>query len=56
MKAIYDNKIVKVVKIMTANSGYVTHPILIQVKVEWKENGKKFDSYVNANKIEFINK
>ena len=55
MKAIYENKIVKVVKLITANSGYVTHPILVQVKIEWKEDGEKFDSYVDANKIEFLN-
>jgi hypothetical protein len=55
MKAIYDNKVVEVVKLVTINSGYITHPVLTQVKIQWKEDGESVEDYVDSNKVEFLN-
>jgi hypothetical protein len=54
MKALYQNKKVKVTKIVVAKQNYITHPILVQVLVRWEENGKTVSTYVDANAVEFI--
>jgi hypothetical protein len=53
MKGIYNNKIVTITKLVTKQVPYITHPVLIQVKIEWTENGEVVDDYVDANKVEF---
>jgi len=55
MKAIYNNKIVEVLKLVTTTNTYITHPILVQVKIQWQEDGELVDDYVNANDVEFPN-
>lgn len=54
MKAIYGDKIVEVIKLVTATSPYIKHPVLVQVKVQWRENGELVDDYVDANNVEFL--
>jgi hypothetical protein len=54
MKALYQNKKVKITKIIVDKVNYLKHPMLTQVKIEWKENGQTISDYVDANKVEFL--
>ena len=54
MKAKYKDQTVKVVKLVLAYNTYVSKPILVQVKVEYKKDGQIVSDYADANEIEFI--
>lgn len=54
MRVIYDNKIVEVIKLVTATSPYIKYPVLVQVKVQWRENGELVDDYVDVNNVELL--
>jgi hypothetical protein len=54
MKALYQNKKVKVTKIIVIKEEFFKYPMLTQVKIEWKENGQTISDYVDANTVEFI--
>jgi hypothetical protein len=53
MTAKYKGKSVKITKLITVKREFVTHPILVQVRIEWKEKGDIKSDYVDANQIEF---
>ena len=53
MKVIYKNKKVKITKLVTTKFDVLKYPVLKQVRIEWKENGKTLTDYVDANQIEF---
>jgi hypothetical protein len=54
MEVLYQNKKVKVTKIIVDKVNYLKYPILLHVKIEWEENGEIVSNYVDANKVEFI--
>jgi hypothetical protein len=54
MKAKYKGKTVKVTKLITRKEEYITYPIIVQARIEYKdENGLKCSNYVNGNDIKF---
>ena len=53
MKVIYKNKKVKITKLVTSKFDVLKYPVLKQVRIEWKENGKTWTDYVDANQIKF---
>jgi len=54
MKAIYKGKEVKVTKLILSKSEYITKPILVLVRIEWKdENGIDWSDYADANLVDF---
>lgn len=55
MKALYKGKEVEVVMIMTYQNEYLTHPVITQVKIEYKKGKSTYDAYVDSNEIKFIN-
>lgn len=54
MNALYKGKKVKVLKVITGKYEYITKPVIIQVKIEYKEGKDKYDAYVDPNEIKFI--
>jgi len=54
MKAIYKGKKVKVTKLVLSKSEFIKKPLLLQVRIEWKENGIIHSDYADANLVEFI--
>lgn len=54
MNAIYKGKKVRVTKLILGKNEFITYPLIVQVRIEWKKDGMKLDDYVNANEIEFI--
>lgn len=54
MKAVYKDKLVKVVKLIVERNKFINKPILVQVKIEYKENGETISDYADASQIEFI--
>ena len=54
MKVKYKNQTVKVVKLILAHNTYVSKPILVQVKIEYKKNGEIVSDYIDADQVEFI--
>lgn len=55
MKALYKGKEVDVVMIMTYKNEYLTHPVITQVKIEYKKGKTTYDAYVDSNEVKFIN-
>lgn len=53
MKAVYKGKKVKVTKLILQKVKVITHPVIIQVKIEYKENGVICDEYVDPNLLIF---
>ena len=54
MKGIYKGKMVKITKLVLSKNIFVSHPILVQVRIEWKEDGQTWTDYAQANEIEFV--
>lgn len=54
MKAKYKDQTVKVIKLILAYNTYVSKPILVQVKIEYKNDGQVVSECVDANEVEFI--
>jgi hypothetical protein len=54
MKVIYKGKKCKVVGIVVHKSDFVAKPMILQVTIQWKEDGDICEDTVSANEVEFI--
>ena len=55
MKVIYKGKKCKVIGMVVQKAELITKPVIVQVAIEWKENGDTFEDWVDANDVEFVN-
>ena len=55
MKAIYKGRKVKVTKIITRTNPDITYPLIVQVRIEYKEDGQTVSNYAYGNEIQFVN-
>lgn len=55
MKAIWKGKRVKVTKVITRSNPDIAYPMIVQVRIEYKENGQLVSNYAYGNEVEFIN-
>mgnify|MGYP003345275827 CR=1 FL=1 len=54
MEVIYRGKKVKVTKLIIGKCEFIDYPLIVQVRIEWKKNGKMYSDYANADEIEFV--
>ena len=54
MEVMYRGKKVKVTKLIIGKCEFIDYPLIVQVRIEWKKNGKMYSDYANADEIEFV--